>query len=376
MSGHVVKRGKKYSIVVEMGNDETGKRKQKWYSGYRTKKEAETDLHRILHELRTGQFIDTTKLTTGQWLDRWLADYCLHLKPYTVRGYEDTVKQVKAEIGDVPLQRLTTAHIQKMVEKWHTIGTCANRGPLAALTIKKQITNLATALNKAVDLELIRKNPTTKLSLPRVPKQERSVLSEAQVKLMLAAAKATPMYMPILLAVTTGMRRAEILALRWRDYDPVAGVLLVRRNAVQVDGKVIYHDAKTASSVRAVALSPSLIEELEAHFKRQAAERSAAGDRWQDHDLICTVELGAPMKPEWLSARYLYWASTHGFSVTFHGLRHTHASLLLGRGINLKVTQERLGHSDIGMTANIYSHTNAEMQQAAVDAMEAIMGVA
>ena len=73
MSGHVVKRGKKYSIVVEMGNDETGKRRQKWYSGYRTKKEAETDLHRILHELRTGQFIDTTKLTTGQWLDRWWA---------------------------------------------------------------------------------------------------------------------------------------------------------------------------------------------------------------------------------------------------------------------------------------------------------------
>jgi integrase len=371
MSGHVVKRGKKYSIVVEMGNDETGKRKQKWYSGYRTKKDAETDLHRILHELRTGQFIDTTKLTTGQWLDRWLADYCLHLKPYTVRGYEDTVKRVKAEIGDVPLQRLTTLHVQTMIANWQERGTSANRGPLSANTIRKHMVCLSAALNKAVELDLMRRNPAKQASLPRVDKPEPEVLDANEAQRLLHEVKGRNIYVPVFLALTTGMRRGEVIALHWSDVDFENACIRVRHSAVQVKGKVIFKEPKTGRG-RVIALPSFAVRELQSHKARQAEQRLLMGNRWKDHDLVCTMDDGSPMKPEWLSGYFFYFTKTHGFTVSFHDLRHTHASILLREGVHAKVVQERLGHSDIGMTLNTYSHLISGMQEEAANRLKVI----
>ncbi len=371
MSGHVVKRGKGYTIVIEMGA-EGGRRKQKWISGYPTKKAAQTALNTILHEMRVGEYIGPSKLTTGEWLDLWLKDWCSHISPYTRKGYEAVVGEANTIIGGIPLQKLKATDIQAMVAKWQTEGTAAKRGALSARTIRRNLTCLSSALNKAVDLDMIRKNPARSARPPRVVKEELAVLNEAEAQRMLREARSTEIFIPVLLACTLGMRRGEIVALKWADVDLEVGAVLVRRNAVQVKGAVIMKDTKTGES-RGVALPPFVTAELKAHKTRQAEARLQMGNRWQDNDLVCTRD-GSPMKPEWLSSTFLYFTRTHGFNVTFHGLRHTHASLLLSKGVNMKVVQERLGHSKMAMTSDLYTHVGIGMQEEAAERLEVLNG--
>lgn len=371
MSGHVVKRGNGYTIVIELGT-EGGRRRQRWLSGYPNKKAAQTALNTILHEMRTGEYIGPSKMTVGEWLDAWLKDWCPHLKPYTRCGYEHTVEELKHQIGDIPLQKLRAVDVQAMMNRWSETGTKVARGPLAPSTIGKHMTALSAALNKAVELEMIRKNPAHATKRPRIEKGELHVLEQSEVQRLLRETKATDLYMPVLLACTTGMRRGEIIALRWQDVDLEVGALLVRRNAVQIKGEVVIGDTKT-SKPRGVALPPFVVAELKAHKKRQAERRLQMGNKWKDHGLVCTRD-GSPMKPEWLSSAFLYFAKTHNFPVTFHGLRHTHASLLLAEGVNMKVVQERLGHSKMSMTSDLYTHLSAGMQEDAAGRLEVLNG--
>lgn len=371
MGGHIVKRGKRYAVVLELGRDENGKRIQKWHSGYRTLADAKRDMIRMLREVQTGEYISPMGQTVGEWLDHWLKDFCLHLSPYTLRGYEGIVSQVKDEIGGVPLQKLTTARVQQMVRDWSERGTSAGRGPLSATTIRKSLTCLSAALNKAVDLELIRKNPAKQVSLPRVDKQEPHALDAEQAMKLLEEIKDRQCYIPVMIALATGMRRGEVVALRWSDVDLDTGIIRVCRAAVQVKGKVIFKETKTGRS-RVVPLPPFAVRELKAHKKRQNEQRLLMGNRWQESGLVCTNEDGTPMKPEWLSSDFWYFAHKR-YGVSFHDLRHTHASILLQQGVHAKVVQERLGHTDIGMTLNTYSHLIGGMQETAVEAL-AILG--
>lgn len=373
MTGHLVKRSKgHWSVVLEFGKDEHGKRIQKWYSGYRLEKQARDAMNDMIAEYRNGGFVAPDDLTVGQWLDTWLRDWCNHIKPYTRRGYEDTAEQVKAEIADVPLQKLSPARLQQMANKWHTVGSSANRGPIAANTIKKAFVVISAAMNRAVALDMLRKNPCKAVSLPRVVKPEISVLSLDEVPRMLEACKDSDVYMPVLLALTTGMRRGEIVGLRWQDVDFDKAQLIVRQGAVQVAGKVLFDETKTGR-IRVVALSKQTMEALRQHRTHQKELRLQMGNKWQDHGLVCTDEFGQPTKPEWLSYAFMYFARQHGFKVTFHGLRHTHATMLLSQGVNMKVTQERLGHSNMSMTSETYSHLSQAMQQTAVEAMEQVL---
>lgn len=372
MSGHVVKREKSWSVVLELGKDENGKRKTKWRGGYPTKREALKALTKYNHELNTGTYIEETDMTTGAWLDEWLSKWSPHLKPYTRRGREFIVAQIKAEIGNVPLRKLSAQHIQGMVNKYQTVGTSAGRGPLAASTIGKHMTCLSAALNKAADLELIRRNPCRAVVRPRIEREELTVLESDEVQRLLRECREEPFYMPVLLAITTGMRRGEIIALRWQDVDLEQGALLVRRNAVQLaKGEVAFNETKT-SKPRVIALPAFVVAELRKHRTIQKTQRMAAGNRWQEGDLVCSTELGEPFKPEWLSFRFSYFAKGHGFPVTFHGLRHSHASLLLAQGVHMKVVQERLGHTKLAMTMDTYSHLSKGMQEDAARGLESL----
>jgi integrase len=372
MSGHVVKREKSWSVVLELGKDENGKRKTKWRGGYPTKREALKALTKYNHELNTGTYIEETDMTTGAWLDEWLAKWSPHLKPYTRRGREFVVTQIKAEIGNVPLRKLSAQHIQGMVNKFQTVGSNANRGPLAASTIGKHMTCLSAAMNKAADLELIRRNPCRAVVRPRIEREELSVLESDEVQRLLRESRQEPFFMQVLLAITTGMRRGEITALRWQDVDLEQGALLVRRNAVQLaKGEVVFNETKT-SKPRVIALPAFVVAELRKHRTIQKEQRLAAGNRWQDGDLVSCTPLGGVLKPEWLSERFGYFAKAHNFPVTFHGLRHSHASLLLAQGVHMKVVQERLGHSKIGQTMDLYVHTCKGMQEDAARGLESL----
>ena len=190
----------------------------------------------MLRELQTGEYVPQDKQTVGEWLDRWLKKFCVHL-PYTKRGYENIVEQVKDEIGNIPLQKLTTLHVQTMIANWQERGTSANRGPLSANTIRKHMICLSAALNKAVELDLMRRNPAKQASLPRVDKPEPEVLDANEAQRLLHEVKGRNIYVPVFLALTTGMRRGEVIALHWSDVDFENACIRVRHSAVQLKAR-------------------------------------------------------------------------------------------------------------------------------------------
>lgn len=363
MSGHIVKRGKRYSIVLEVGtNPLTGKRKQKWISGYRTKKDAQTDLIKIQREIQTGEYVEPTKLTTGEWLDEWMEHYSIHLARKTRANYQGVMGVAKTRIGHIPLRSLRPDVFQELYAEWQKAG-------IAPSTIGTRHNALHAALDRAVKLGLIGRNPTLGVVLPREGGQEARSLSRSQVELLLQAARDSGIYVPVLLALTTGMRRGEVLALKWSR---------VHENHIVVDlsleegNPLRFKEPKTARSRRMIAVPSWVIDELKSHKARQDEERLLLGERWDDNDLVCPAAFGRPMQPPVFSREFRRLAEKQKLPITFHGLRHTHATLLMQEGINPKIVQERLGHSTLAMTMDTYSHVSPGMQTVAAAAMDSL----
>jgi integrase len=330
----------------------------------------------MLTEIRSGEYIGPSGTTVAEWLDKWLATYCNHISPYTKASYVTMVAQVKAEIGDVALQKLSAIRLQEMVARWESIGAINPDGigkPLAARTIRKSMACLSAALNRAVKLDLLRKNPMTAVVAPRVVSAEVQVVDVTDSQRLLSDARDSPVFMPVLLALTTGMRRGEICGLRWQDVDYERSTLYIKQAAIEVKGAVSFKEPKTGKA-RAVTVPPFVLDELRSHKKRQAEQRLLAGSRWQESGLVNVRPDGSPISPSWLSGTFGYFAKTHGYAVTFHGLRHSHASILLESGVDMKVTQERLGHSTLAMTADRYSHISESMQRGAAERLEVLNG--
>lgn len=351
MTGHIVQRGKKFTVVID--STANGKRKQRWHSGFESRQAAKDAIPRLLYETQEGLMPDKSNITVGQWLDKWLKEYCLHLSPTTRRGYLSVIACLQDPLDGWLLQELSTSAVQGCVLRWQD-------EHVAPGTIRQRIAVLSAALSKAVDLDLIRKNPCKVLSLPRKNTQEAKVLSEQECRRLLDKARSTDIYLPILLALTTGMRRGEICALEWSDIDLERGIVVVSHNCVETPDGLEYKDTKSGK-VRSILLPGFVVGELLAYRESEKVRHLRGGM------LYCGY-------PSYLSTRFARFAKEYGFKVTFHGLRHTHATLLLERGVNMKVTQERMGHSTVGMTLDTYSHTTGQMQGTASTAIEEALG--
>lgn len=200
------------------------------------------------------------------------------------------------------------------------------------------------------------------------------VLTAEQVDRLLEAAKGTYLYVPILLAVATGMRRGELLALRWADCDLAGGTISVCRSLEQTKAGLSFKEPKTARSRRVVALPAFAVEALRRHRVEQMEQRLRVGPAWQDYDLVCCREDGTPIRPDSITVLYKAILRRAGLPpVRFHDLRHTHATLLLGQGVHPKVVSERLGHSQIAVTMDLYSDVTLPMQQEAVRKLDALL---
>src|SRR5690606_25669282 len=178
-------------------------------------------------------------------------------------------------------------------------------------------------------------------------------------------AKASKWWLPILVAAATGMRRGEVLGLRWRDLDLDAGVAYVRQTVVQADGRpVIREQPKTARSRRQVFLDDTLVQLLRDHRRRQAERRLRAGSNWRDHDLVFCTDRGEPLEPARLSKAFSAYARKAGVpGVRFHDLRHSHVSALLAAGWPITAVAERVGHASPNVTAQIYAHALPGLQR-------------
>ena len=372
MRGHIIKRYKNsYTIVLTLGRDpSTGKPKQQWVSVKGTKKEAERRLSDLLHQLDTGTFMKPGKTTLGEFLERWLKDYAWpNLAPRTAEGYETIVRRhLIPHLGNISITQLKPEHLQKYYSAMLSSGRCGSSCGLSAQTVRHHHTALHKALQTAVEWGLLSRNIADAISAPRAERPEMQTWGEEEVTRFLEAAKPTPYYAIFYTALFTGMRRSELLALRWQDVNFMLSQVYVSRSLHQLrDGKFIFRSPKTAKGRRMVALPPSAILVLSAHYEKQKLERALLGGKpLTADDLVFSTLEGKPLRPNTVTRAWTIIAARAGLRVIrLHDARHTHASLMLKQGIHPKIVQERLGHSTIAITLDTYSHVSPGLQEAA-----------
>jgi integrase len=372
MRGHIEKRGKNsYSIAVSLGKDSTtGKYKQQWVSVKGTKKEAEKRLSEILHQLDNGTFLKPGKTTLAEYLEKWLSDYAKpNLSPRGFERYQGIItKHLIPDFGSITLTQLKPEHLQK-----HYTGKL-NSG-LSAGTVRYHHAVIHKALQTAVKWGLVNRNVADGVDVPRAGHNEMQTWDEYEINRFLETAKDSPYYTLFHTALFTGMRRSELLALRWCDVDFIFSQISVSRSLHHLkDGSYVFTQPKSAKSKRTIALSSFAIVALNVHREKQEAIRAMLGTPLTDADLVFSTIEGKPLRPNTVTRAWTTIAARAGVKVIrLHDARHSHASLMLKAGIHPKIVQERLGHSTIAMTLDTYSHVTPGLQQAAAESFDRLL---
>lgn len=394
-SGHLEKRSaKSWTIVIDLGRV-GGKRKRIKRAFAGNKRDAEKELARLITEYEKGTVVEPTKLTFGEFLKTWLADYgAARLSATAQNRYRQIIElRVIPKLGDIMLTKLRPMHLQRFYRELMEEGRLDQPGkPLSQASLTYHHAVLHKALDSAVKQQLIPYNPADAVEPPKLHQREVrvtdvadeeddfeekvQVLDEGQVAIMLEAARATPYYPLLFVAVWTGMRRGELLGLRWQDIDFDAGTIRVRQTLGAVPGQpLFFKPPKTKKSRRTIEVNEDVLNVLRRHKEEQAKNKLMLGQNYDDKDLVFCQENGQPMHPDTISSWFPAFLADIGLPrLKFHALRHTHASLLLKAGVEIKTISERLGHSSVGITYDIYSHLMPGMQREAVEALEKLLG--
>jgi len=334
----------------------------------KTQKGASEKLKRMQRELEQGTLVTGPKQTVGQFLEHWLED--VHKPPSvrinTYRAYRHYLDHyVLPAIGHIRLQQLSPEHVQGLYARKLEEG-------YAAETVRGIHRMLHKALNDAVKWNRIPYNVCDKVTQPRQVKYEHHPLTKEQAKQLLEAAKGSSLEAVLTLAVASGMRRGELLALRWHDINFEEGSLQVRRTVSRA-GKygIIENDPKTEQSKRKIMLPQFVLDVLKQYRLSQAEMRAKSGTAWQERDIVFSNERGGFTEATNLRVRFKKLLHEAGLpDIRFHDLRHSAATILLSMGVPVKVVQELLGHSTISMTMDRYGHVLPSMQREMRDKLD------
>ena len=353
-----------------------GRRRRKAVYG-QTEREALQKLStlRVAHD--RGIDLLAPALTVGQWLDTWLSDIKGFdgTRPRTLTLYEGLAERyVKPVIGGVRLDKLTPAHVQRLVTETRN-GRTSRGTPPSASTLRHVYKLIRNALGDAYRMELVTRNVATQVKAPPIDRQRRVGLDVAEAERLFEVISGERLEALYVLALMTGLRRGELLALRWDDIDLGSRQLHVRRAMQRVDGKLQVVEPKTSSSRRTVVLPRLAVRHLQEHKKRQDAERQALGEAWREHGLVFASSIGTPVEPRNVNRRWDELRRRAGLDwLRLHDLRHGCATLLLAKGVPDRVIMEVLGHAEIGVTMNTYAHVLPVLRQEAADAMDELFG--
>ncbi len=354
------RKGKQWVAQLVLEN---GKTKQSYHN---TQGEAATALNEMLYEQRHGTLVTEKDQTVKQQLEHWIENVHKHsVRISTYAEYRRIIdKYIIPGLGHYKLQRLTTHQVEVFYTQRIDEGLSANY-------VKIMHAILHQALDHAVRNNLVIRNVCDSAKLPRIPRHEIQALTQEQAQQLLEEAKGHTLEALLTLAVVTGMREGELLALRWSDIDLEKGYLQIRRTVRRVFQRgLIESEPKTASSRRKIVLSPFLVEVLKQHRIRQLEARLQAGSAWKENNIVFCNPYGEFRDPAAVIKAFKKLLVDAGLPVMrFHDLRHSAATLLLTMGVHAKVVQELLGHSSISITLNIYSHVLPSLQKDAVDKM-------
>ena len=379
MRGHVRQRSKgSWSIVIDVGRDpRTGKRRQQWYTVKGTKKDAERELRERLRSLETGSYVKPEKTSVGEYLRHWVDSHAMmHTSPRTAEGYQAIVNRyLIPALGEISLCDLQPRHLEKYYADALSHGRLDGKGGLSPRTVLHQHRLLSQALSHAVKQGLLVRNVAGAVVAPRPGRSQMATLSAADVPRFLDAARRTPYYILFYTALYTGMRRGELLGLRWCDIDlGKASISVVQTLCRLSGGKFVIKEPKSPYSRRLVALSPSVAELLRRHYTEQETQRILVGKALAGDDLVFAYPDGRPLDPSTVTHTFGQMIKKTGLPhIRFHDLRHTHATLMLKGGVHPKIVSERLGHANIGITLDTYSHVVPGLQEAAALRFDALI---
>lgn len=374
MKGHIRERSPgTWAIVLDL-HDEAGNRRRKWHTFKGTKREAETEKSRLIAAMAGGSYVEPSKQTVAEYLDEWLEFIKPSVAAKTHERYAEVCrKTIAPQIGDVILSKLKTDRVDSAFTKMLTSGRRGAAGGLSPRTVHHARRILIKALGQAVTWDRLSKNPAQATTPPKVERKKMLAYDAAQTHALLEALRPTRMFVPVLLAVMCGIRRGEILALRWRNVElgDNRRQIAIVESAEQTKEGVRYKEPKSGKA-RTVALSSTVVAELKAHRARQAEEQLRLGLRPEADSFVVAQVDGAPLQPRSLTHEWIRLISKTTLPrIRFHDLRHTHASQLLAAGVHPKIASERLGHSSIGITLDLYSHVMPGMQEDAAEQVDA-----
>jgi integrase len=369
MKGHVRERGAgNWYAVIDVRDPATGKRRRKWHSlDAKGKRDAQIETARLISAIDGGTYMAPDKTTVAEFLDRWLDYTKTRVAPRSHERYAELARKTIAPLlGGTILNKLQPQQIASAYAKAQAIGRRDGKGGLSARTVHHMHRILKQALAQAVKWSLLQRNPADAVDPPKVERTAMQTYDLAQTAELIEAMRPTRMHVPTILAVLCGMRRGEIAALRWRNVDLAAGSLVVIESAEQTKAGIRYKEPKSGRG-RNVALSDTVIEELKAWRVRQAQEFLRLGLRPDGDSFVVTQADGSPLQPNSLTHEWVRLIGQTSLPrLRLHDLRHAHATHLLAAGINPKIASERLGHSKVGITLDLYSHVMPGMQEDAV----------
>lgn len=373
MKGHIRERSPgRWAIIVDVPDPATGERRRKWHSFAGTKRQAQEECAKLVTSIRQGGYTEPTKTTLAEFLDRWLEHEASSVSPKTLERYTELArKNIAPLLGSTTLAKLKAEAIDAAWTKALATGRRDGKGGLSPRTVHHMRRVLIKALNQAVIWEILAKNPAMLSKPPKVERKQMKAYGADTTAELLDTLRGTRIFVPVLLAVMCGLRRGEIIALRWQSIDFDNKRMSVTETAEQIDGEVRHKETKSGKG-RVVDLSSTVVEELRRHRIAQAEEQLRLGIRPDERSFIVAQIDGRPIQPRSLSHEWVrILAKTDLQRIRFHDLRHSHATQMLAAGVHPKVAQERLGHSTIAITLDTYSHVMPGMGANAAEQVDA-----
>jgi integrase len=305
----------------------------------------------------------------GKYLEQWLVTVKTSVRPRTYDQYRQIAfRHIVPVLGRIKLKDLRPDHIQSLYNNKLKSGTSSR-------TVRMIHAVIHRALNQALQMGIITRNPSDAVIRPKLIKKEMKTLTDIKVRTLLLAVRGNRFEALYLLAVTTGLREGELLGLKWPDLDWVTRHLSIQRQLQRLSEQgLVFSEPKSASGRRVIVVGTATVEKLREHYQRQQWERLAAGDRWVENDLIFPTTIGTPS--DWRNLVRNFKDLLRASNLPdkrFHDMRHTAATLMLQQGIHPKVVQERLGHSQISMTLDTYSHVLPHMQEEAAEKIDELI---
>lgn len=372
-SGNIVERIRKsgkisYEITVEGERDPlTGKRNRVFRTVKGSEKEARKVMHRLINDMEQNKIVKKNHKTVEEWMEEWINLYLPNVEETTRVGYKTKLRcYIKPALGDILIYSLRADHVQKMVNDMQARG-------LSPKNIRDTFNNINAAMKKAVVLRYIPFNPCEGVVLPKLKKYRAKVYDNQMIHTLLDTASGTDMYLPVLLGVTVGLRRGEMLALRWDDIDFKTNTIKVRNNMVNGENGIIIKAPKSEAGIRDIKVGDEVMAELK-KARLKYMDDALTSPIFQNLNFVIRQEDGSPLHPDSMTRKWSRFLKDNNLPhIRLHDLRHSNATALIQAGVNPRVVQQRLGHSDVNITLNTYTHVLPEMDIDAAEKLDAIM---